>query len=301
MKDNIYKKCNLCHRNCLVNRYEKVGICGASNKLKIARAALHYWEEPCISGSSGSGTIFFSNCNLKCIFCQNKKISTNGFGQEISINRLKDICLELQAKKANNINLVTPTHYVPSIIKAIKKAKKEGLKIPIVYNTSSYENIDTIKLLKDTVDIYLPDLKYYDDELAIKYSHVKDYFKIASENIDEMYKQVGKPIIKNGLMRKGVIVRILLLPEHLDDAKKIVKYLYDKYEDNIYISLMNQYTPLFNFKKYQNLNRKVTEEEYDELVNYACDLGVKKAFIQEGETQIDSFIPNFDLHGVKKT
>ena len=294
---DYYLKCSLCHRNCNINRYEEKGICNASNNLKIARAALHYWEEPCISGEEGSGTIFFSNCNLKCIFCQNREISTKGFGKEVSIEKLSEICLELQEKGANNINLVTPTHYVPSIIKSIKQAKEKGLKIPVVYNTSTYENIDTIKMLKDTVDVYLPDLKYKDDDLAKKYSNVKDYFKYATENIDEMYKQVGKTIFEKDLMKKGIIVRVLLLPGHVEDAKEIIKYLYEKYQNNIYISIMNQYTPISKLK-YDNLNRKVTEKEYDELINYAIDLGVENAFIQEGETQSESFIPSFNLEGV---
>ena len=294
---DYYLKCSLCHRNCNINRYEEKGICNASNNLKIARAALHYWEEPCISGEEGSGTIFFSNCNLKCIFCQNREISTKGFGKEVSIEKLSEICLELQEKGANNINLVTPTHYVPSIIKSIKQAKEKGLKIPVVYNTSTYENIDTIKMLKDTVDVYLPDLKYKDDDLAKKYSNVKDYFKYATENIDEMYKQVGKPIFEKDLMKKGIIVRVLLLPGHVEDAKEIIKYLYEKYQNNIYISIMNQYTPISKLK-YDNLNRKVTEKEYDELINYAIDLGVENAFVQEGETQSESFIPSFNLEGV---
>lgn len=294
-----YKNCNLCERKCNINRYEKKGICGATNKLKVARAALHYWEEPCISGSSGSGTIFFSNCNLKCLFCQNKKISTNGFGKEITINRLSDICIELQKQGANNINLVTPTHYVPSIIKGIKKAKKKGLNIPVVYNTSSYESIDTIKNLNKIVDVYLPDLKYKDDTLAKNYSNIKDYFKVATRNIEEMYNQVGKPIFnQEGIMIKGIIVRVLLLPGHLNDAKEIIKYLYDKYTNNIYISIMNQYTPVEKIDKYINLNRKVTNEEYDELIDYACNLGIENAFIQEGETQEESFIPDFNKIGV---
>ncbi len=294
-----YKNCNLCERKCNINRYEKKGMCGATNKLKVARAALHYWEEPCISGSSGSGTIFFSNCNLKCLFCQNKKISTNGFGKEITINRLSDICIELQKQGANNINLVTPTHYVPSIIKGIKKAKNKGLNIPVVYNTSSYESIDTIKNLNKIVDVYLPDLKYKDDTLAKNYSNIKDYFKVATRNIEEMYNQVGKPNFnKDGIMIKGIIVRVLLLPGHLEDAKEIIKYLYDKYNNNIYISIMNQYTPVEKIDKYINLNRKVTDKEYDELIEYSCNLGIENAFIQEGETQEESFIPDFNKIGV---
>lgn len=292
-----YLKCNLCNRNCGVNRYNEKGICNATNNLKIARAALHYWEEPCISGEEGSGTIFFSNCNLKCIFCQNREISTKGFGKEISIDRFSQICLELQEKGANNINLVTPTHYVPSIIEGIKIAKEKGLHIPIVYNTSTYENIETIKKLKDIVDIYLPDLKYKDNSLGEKYSNIKDYFQCATKNIEEMYNQIGEPLFENGIMKRGIIVRVLLLPGHLDDAKEILKYLNDKYHNKIYISIMNQYTPLYKLK-YDNLNRKVSEKEYDELINYAIDLGIENAFIQEGETQSESFIPSFNLEGI---
>lgn len=292
-----YLKCNLCNRNCGVNRYNEKGICNATNNLKIARAALHYWEEPCISGEEGSGTIFFSNCNLKCIFCQNREISTKGFGKEISIDRFSQICLELQEKGANNINLVTPTHYVPSIIEGIKIAKEKGLHIPIVYNTSTYENIETIKKLKDIVNIYLPDLKYKDNSLGEKYSNIKDYFQYATKNIEEMYNQIGEPLFENGIMKRGIIVRVLLLPGHLDDAKEILKYLNDKYHNKIYISIMNQYTPLYKLK-YDNLNRKVSEKEYDELINYAIDLGIENAFIQEGETQSESFIPSFNLEGI---
>ena len=297
--EDIYKRCNLCSRKCLINRYERNGVCGANAKVKIARAALHYWEEPCLSGDNGSGTVFFSNCSLKCIFCQNKKISTNGFGKEIELEELSNIYLNLQKQGANNINLVTPTHYVPSIIRSLNIAKKNGLKLPIVYNTSSYETKETIKLLNGNIDIYLPDLKYYNDEYAYNYSNVKDYFKIATDNIKEMYNQVGKNIFdENGIMTKGVIVRVLLLPNHVEDAKKILKYLYETYKDNIYISIMNQYTPVECIEEYSDLNRKVTEEEYDELINYACDLGMINAFIQEGETQSESFIPDFNLDGI---
>ena len=289
---NIYKNCTLCPRNCKVNRYKKAGACKASNKLKISYYGLFYYEEPVISNKKGSGAIFFTNCNLKCIFCQNYEISTENKGKYITITKLKDIMLELQNKGAKNINLVTPTIYVPSIIKAINKAKKEGLNIPIIYNTSSYENINTIELLKNKIDVYLPDLKYYSNELAIKYSNAKDYFKIATEIIKKMYDNIGPVVIKNGYIKKGVIVRHLLLPGHLEDSKKIIKYLYDTYKDNIYISIMNQYTPIRKLE-YKNLNRNVTEEEYNELVLYAYNLGIRNSFVQIGETQDKSFIPNF--------
>ncbi len=295
---NIYKSCNLCHRNCQVNRYEKRGICGASNNIEIARASLHMWEEPPITGEFGSGTIFFSHCNLKCIFCQNRKISTQGFGKKITIDKFSDICLELQNKKATNINLVTPTHYIPSIIKGINKARKKGLTIPIVYNTSSYETEQAIDMLDGIVDIYLADLKYYSDEYAIKYSHAKNYFEVATKAISKMYEQVGKPVFKDGIMTRGIIVRILVLPGLKEDVKKILDYLYSTYHDDIYISIMSQYTPIRQFKKYTNLNNRLTDEEYDEIVEYAMDIGIKNAFIQEGEAAEESFIPDFDLSGI---
>ena len=295
MIKNIYKNCTLCPRNCKINRYKQKGFCNSKNKIRIAYADMYKYEEPIIeSKNKKSGAIFFSGCNMKCIFCQNYDISTLNIGKEISIKKLKNIMLKLQEKNALNINLVTPTIYVPSIKKAIKKAKKEGLKIPIIYNTSSYENIETIEILNNDIDIYLPDLKYYEDNLSQKYSNTKDYFYHATKAIDEMYKQVGKPIIKNNIMEKGVIVRHLLLPGHLEDSKKIIKYLYDTYKDNIYISIMNQYTPIKKLK-YENLNRTVSKKEYDELIDYAIELGIKNAFIQVGETQKKSFIPDFKI------
>ena len=291
---NILGKCNLCPRNCLVNRTKENGVCGCSDKMVIARASLHMWEEPCISGETGSGTIFFSGCNLKCIFCQNYQISNEIIGSTVTIEEFSNICLNLEKQGANNINLVTPTPYVPLIIEGIKLAKQKGLKIPIVYNTSSYENVDTIKMLDGIIDIYLPDLKYFNDDYAIKYSHAKDYFKYASSTIKEMYKQVGKPIFnKDGIMTKGIIVRHMMLPGLLDDSKEIIKYLYETYGNNIYISIMNQYTPIKKFDRFTELNNKVSDNDYNELVNYACDLGIEKAFIQEGETQSESFIPDF--------
>lgn len=295
---DVLESCTLCPRNCHINRYKTVGVCGASEKIKVAHHGLHMWEEPIISGDAGSGTIFFSYCNLKCIFCQNYKISTGGYGKEISQERLQELCLDLQEKGANNINLVTPTHYVPQIVSSIHKIKGKELKIPIVHNTSSYENTSTIQMLDGIVDIYLADLKYFDDNLACQYSHVKDYFHYATMAIDEMVKQVGKFVIKNDLMTRGVIVRILILPGHADDAKKLVQYLYNAYKDNIIISLMNQYTPLKHFDDFPNLNYKVSDEEYQDVIDFALDLGVKYAFIQEGETQSESFIPNFNCSDI---
>lgn len=285
-------KCNLCPRNCNINRHTNTGFCQAKDKIKIARASLHYWEEPCISKNNGSGTIFFSNCNLKCIFCQNYEISIENIGTEITIEKFADICLDLQNKKALNINLVTPTIYVPLIIEGIKLAKSKGLKIPIIYNTSGYEKKETIKLLKGTIDIYMPDLKYYSDFYAIKYSNAKNYFKNAKDAINEMYKQVGNPVYKNNILQKGVIIRHLILPGLKEDSKRIIKYIYETYKDNVIISIMNQYTNIKQLK-YNNLNRKVTNTEYDEIINYAYDLGIRNAYIQEGNTQKKSFIPDF--------
>ena len=286
--------CMLCPRKCGVNRNKgELGFCKATNKIKIARYSLHMWEEPCISGTQGSGTIFFSCCNLKCIFCQNYDISTNNIGKEISIERFKDICLELQEKGALNINLVTPTMYIPLIKEGLILAKKEGLKIPIVYNSSGWENVEALKELDGLIDIYLPDFKYYDDNLAKNFSNIFNYFEITKKALEEMYRQVGKNEFKNDIMTKGVIVRHLLLPKHIDDSKKILEYLYNTYKDNIYISIMNQYTPLRNIKEYSELNETVSDNEYDDLINYACDLGIVNAFIQEGETCKESFIPDF--------
>ena len=292
--NEILKKCNLCPRNCGVNRYESLGFCKASDKVKVAYYSLHQWEEPVISGINGSGTVFFSNCNLKCIFCQNKKISTLGYGKEISNERLEEIFLELQAKGAHNINLVTPTHYVPQIVEVLKEAKTAGLNIPIVYNTSSYENVSTIMLLEGIVDVYLADLKYFDDSLGCKYSKCENYFEVAKAAIEAMYEQVGKFEIVDDLMVKGVIVRVLVFPGHADDSKNLIKYLHETYGNNIIISIMNQYTPVEVIDKYPNLNRKVSDEEYEEVIDFAVELGVEIAFIQEGETQDTSFIPDFD-------
>ena len=288
------ENCNICPRNCKVNRNKnELGFCKAGNKIKIARYSLHYWEEPCISGKRGSGTIFFSGCNLKCIFCQNYDISFHNNGKEITIERFADICIELQNKKALNINLVTPTIYLPLIKEGLILAKKKGLKIPIVYNTSGYESVESLKELEGLIDIYLPDFKYYDNEIAKNFSSCNNYFEVTSKALEEMYRQVGKPKFKSNIMKKGVIVRHLLLPNHLDDSKKIIKYLYNNYKDNIYISIMNQYTPVRKIEKYKELNSTVKEKEYDELIDYALDLGVKNAFIQEGETCKESFIPDF--------
>ena len=290
----LLKNCMLCPRKCGVNRYKTTGFCGATNRIKLAYYSLHMWEEPVISGKNGSGTIFFSNCNMRCLYCQNKKISIDGYGKYISNKRLGEIMLELQKKGAHNINLVTPTHYVPNIAKVLHKIKDKELKIPVVYNTSSYESVGTIMMMRNLVDIYLADLRYYDDQLGVNYSGCSDYFETATMAIDEMYRQVGKPdFSKDGLLKKGLIVRVLIIPGHLEDAKNIIRYLYKTYGDDIFISIMNQYTPV-NTCIYNNLNRKLTKEEYDEVVDYAVELGVENAFIQEEGTAEESFIPDFN-------
>lgn len=297
---NLLNKCNLCPRNCNINRNaNELGFCGMGKDLFVARAALHFWEEPIISGDKGSGTVFFSGCNLKCVFCQNYQISTNNFGKKITIQRLSEIFLELQEQGAHNINLVTPTPFVPQIIEALKIAKKNGLVIPIVYNSSGYESIETINLLNGYIDIYLPDFKYFDNKYALKYSKCPNYFEYVSASLEEMIKQVGTPQFnKDGMLIKGVIVRHLMLPGLLNDSKKIIHYLVDKYNDDIFISIMNQYTPTNNLDKYKEINKVVDDNDYEELIDYAMDLGIKNGFMQEGETQKTSFIPEFDTTGV---
>ena len=291
-----FDKCVLCPRNCSVNRNcGEVGFCKASNEITIAKYYLHQWEEPCITGKNGSGTIFFTYCNLRCLFCQNYQISELNYGQTITVDEFSEICLELQDRGATNINLVTPTHFVPLIIDGIKMAKRRGLRIPIVYNSSGYESVDTIKMLEGIVDIYLPDFKYYSDEYAIKYSRCKDYFKYTSLAIDEMVRQKGRcKFDREGNMISGVLIRHLLIPGMEDDSKKILKYLYDSYGDKIYISIMNQYTPVRKCK-YEELNVKVANDVYEDVIDYAWDIGIRNAFIQEEGTQSESFIPDFNV------
>lgn len=323
---NMLNECTLCIRNCKINRNDnKIGFCKASNKVKIARASLHLWEEPPLSQGNGSGTIFFSHCNFKCVFCQNHDISqgfeenislnsslrnigiqnypceTSVTGIEISIERLSEIFLELQEKGANNINLVTPTHYVPQIIEALKIAKKSKLKIPILYNTNSYDSIETIKSLNGYIDVYLPDFKYFNDKYAIKYSKANEYAFNTIKVIDEMMNQVGKPKFDSkGHMIKGIIVRHLMLPGLLFDSKKVIDLIYNRYGHNIYISLMNQYTPMFKACDYPEINKSLNPKHYNALINYAVDLGVTNGFIQDEGTNTSDFIPSFNLEGIKK-
>lgn len=297
---NDLEHCMLCPRVCRVNRkLGQKGYCRESAELMIGRAALHYWEEPCISGTKGSGAVFFSGCNMGCVFCQNYNLSRAKEGKVVTVRRLAEIFLELEAQGAHNINLVTPTHYVVAIIEALELAKTRGLTRPIIYNCSGYERVETLEMLDGLVDIYLPDCKYYSEELAKKYSHAPLYFEVASKAIEEMVRQVGSPKFdEEGIMQKGVIVRHLMLPGKLMDSKAIVKYLYAQYKDTIYMSLMNQYTPLPHVIDYPELNRKVSRKSYERLIQYALDLGVENAFIQEGETATESFIPIFNGEGV---
>ena len=292
--------CELCPRKCHANRLSgNKGFCGADNTIHVARAALHFWEEPCISGEEGSGTVFFTGCTMKCIFCQNKEISRGMCGKEISTERLSEIFLELKEKKANNINLVTPMHYAPFIMDALDLSRQKGLDLPIVWNTGGWENEDMVKAVKDYADIWLTDFKYYDNSLAEKFSSAPKYFETADKALKAMVSQTGNPVFsQNGIMEKGVIVRHLILPEHTDDSKKVLEYLYNTYGDRIWISIMNQYTPLCNDERYPELSRKVSDEEYDDVINYAIDLGITNAFVQEGGTVSESFIPPFDLEGV---
>ncbi|MBQ7284310.1 MAG: radical SAM protein [Oscillospiraceae bacterium] len=291
--------CNLCPRNCNTDRDEKTGYCKVTNKIKISRAARHFWEEPCISAENGSGTVFFSGCNMGCVFCQNQDISHGAFGKEITLERLAQIFIELQQQNAHNINLVTPTHFVPQIVDAVKLARKNGLKIPVVYNTGSYEKAQNIAKLKGAVDVFLPDFKYMSSDIAQKYSFCADYPTVAKAAIAEMVKQTGPCIFDDdGVIQKGVIVRVLVLPNHTDEAKQIIEYLYNTYGDDIFISIMSQYTPCTNLEKYPEINRKLTQQEYDDVVDFAVELGLENGFVQEGEAASESFIPPFDLQGV---
>lgn len=297
---NKYENCLLCPRKCGINRRTgQTGVCGVSSEIKVARAALHYWEEPCISGKRGSGAVFFSGCSLHCVFCQNREISDGKEGKVISKERLSDIFMELAGKGANNINLVTPGQYIPDIVWAVNDAKSRGMKLPIIYNTSGYENVTELKLLEGIVDVYLPDFKYMDSTLSAMYSRAKDYPSVAKQALSEMVRQQPDVVIDDatGLIQKGVIVRQLLLPGHVNDAKAVLKYLYDTYHDHVYISMMSQFTPIA-LKDYPEINRTVTKREYERLVDYALEIGITNAFIQEGDVAKDSFIPAFDCEGV---
>lgn len=298
---DIMEDCVLCPRACHANRLKKqIGYCGQTADIMAARASLHYWEEPCISGTSGSGTVFFSGCNLRCVFCQNHNIAIGKAGRVITPEHLTEIYLQLQEQGANNINLVTPTHFLPQIILSLEAAKQQGLRIPVVYNTGSYESPEALRHLEGLVDIYLPDLKYFSTELSAAYSHAPDYFPTACAAIAEMYRQVGEPVFipDTGLMQRGVIVRHLILPGQTKDSKKILRYLHETYGAHIYISIMNQYTPLPQAADIGELNRTVTPEEYDRVLRFAERIGIEQGFRQEGSAASESFIPEFDERGL---
>ena len=300
---NIKDGCNLCPRDCGVRRDAgEIGVCGQTDRIRAARAALHYWEEPCLSGTAGSGAVFFSGCNLHCVYCQNRSISAGKAGEEISAGRLSEIFLELQDKGAHNINLVTPGHFAPQIAEALAQTKGKGLFLPIVYNTGSYEYVETLRRMDGLVDIYLPDFKYMDRGLSLRYSHAADYSAVAKAAVAEMVRQTGSAVFENGdedgLLKRGTVVRHLVLPGCIEDSKAVIRYLYETYGNTVYISIMNQFTPMPGLADYPEINRKVTEREYEEVTDYALSIGVECGFIQEGETAKESFIPAFDGEGI---
>lgn len=297
----MLKNCNLCPRKCGADRLSgKRGFCGMDSKIRVARAALHMWEEPCISGEKGSGAVFFSGCGLRCCFCQNREIAIGDCGLEITVERLADIFMELQAQGAANINLVTAAHYVTQIIEALNLAKEKGFCLPVVYNSSGYECVETLQMLEGYVDVYLPDFKYMEENLAKQYSKAENYPETVKQAIAEMVRQTGDcQFGEDGYIKKGTIVRHLILPGHTKNSMKVLEYLCETYGNHIYISIMNQYTPIYEQEQYKELNRKVTRREYEKVLDYAMELGIENAYIQDGETASESFIPAFDYEGVK--
>lgn len=287
--------CNICPHKCGVNRLEgKRGRCKATDKVKIALVSLHNFEEPCISGENGSGTVFFSNCNLSCVYCQNYEISQLGNGKEVTIQELADIFIKQQENNAENINLVTPTMYIYHIKEAIKIAKENGLKIPIVYNSNGYENVEALKELRGYIDIYLPDLKYYNNEIAYKYSNIKYYFENAVNAIKEMYNQVGPPVLdENGMMKKGLMIRHLILPNNLQNSKDVLKWINENIDSKVFVSVMAQYFPTHKAKEFPEISRKLTEEEYSEMEEYLYTLNLDNGYIQELGTHEEEYVPNF--------
>lgn len=297
----IIEKCNLCPRRCNADRsHGEYGFCGAGAQVKIALVSLHKWEEPCLSGEKGAGTVFFSHCNLHCVFCQNHKISQGGKGIEVTVARLAEIFLEQQERGAASLDLVTPTHYVPQILTALKMAKQRGLQLPVVYNSNAYETEETIESLRGSVDVFLPDMKYADEVSACRYSRAPGYFAAAGSAICRMAALVGKPVIEAGRMNRGVIVRHLILPGHKDESMRIVDWLWQTFGDDIYISLMNQFTPMHEVADYPEINRRLTTYEYDKVVDHARELGITQCFIQQGRTASEKFVPRFDGQGVLK-
>lgn len=298
MSNNLekYQRCEICPHECKVNRLEgKNGRCKCNNKIKIALASIHMYEEPCISGKKGSGTVFFSNCNMNCKYCQNYEISQQGKGKEIDIEELANIFIDLQNKEVHNINLVTPTTYAYQIIEAIKIAKQNGLNVPIIYNSNGYEKIETLKDLEGYIDVYLPDLKYYSNEISKKYSNVDKYFEIATKAIKEMIRQVGSPIFDgNGIITKGVMIRHLILPNHMQNTKNVLKWIKENIDEKIYVNIMAQYFPTYKAKKDEIINRKLTKREYKEISNYFYLLDLKNGYIQELGEHEEEYVPKWD-------
>ena len=295
----MLESCNLCGFKCNVNRNEALGVCKCGILPKLSLVSVHNWEEPCISGDKGSGTVFFTGCNFSCKFCQNYKISQERFGKEISTNRLAEIFLEQQEKGVHNINLVSPTPYVYQIIEAIKIAKQNGLTIPIVYNTNGYDDVETIKLLDGYIDIYLPDLKYFDDDVALRYSKVPHYFETASKAILEMQKQIGENIFdENGIMQRGMIIRHLIMPNNILQTKKILEWIKSTLSKDTYVSIMAQYFPTYKAKEDETINRKISQREYEIVLDLISSF--ENGYIQECGTHEEEYVPNFDLSGVEK-
>ena len=286
--------CTICPHNCKINRTKIPGRCKSTDKIKIALYSIHNFE-PCISGEKGSGTIFFSNCNMNCVFCQNYEISQLGRGKEITIEELANVMIKQQERNVQNINLVTPTSYALHIVEAIKIARKKGLKIPIVYNTNGYESVETLKLLEGYVDIYLPDLKYYYDDLAKKYSKVDNYFEIATKAIQEMDRQVGAPVLdENGVMKKGLMIRHLILPNEVQNSKKVLKWIKENIDSNVYVSIMAQYFPTYKAKEIPEIARKITKEEYEKVENYLYELDLENGYIQELGEHEEEYVPTWE-------
>ena len=295
---DLISKCEICPRKCKVNRYEKKGYCRCDDKVRIALVSKHYFEEPCISGRNGSGTIFFSNCNLNCIFCQNHDISQGGKGIDVTIERLAEIMLEQQERGANNINLVTPTMYVEQIIKAIDIAKADGLNIPIVYNTNGYEEVETIKKLNGYIDIYLPDFKYFTNELAIKYSKAPNYFEKVTSALLEMQSQFDEYVFDGEIMKKGMIVRHLVLPNHIQNSKNVLKWIKENLRKDIYVSVMAQYFPTYKAVGDELIGRKLSFSEYRKIEQYFYGLDIKNGYIQDLGKHEEEFVPDFNMDNV---
>ena len=293
---NILEKCTMCPHSCKINRLNnEIGRCRAGEKIKISLVSIHNYEEPCISKIHGSGTIFFSNCNLKCVFCQNYKISQGNLGKEYTIDEIAEIMLNLQEKGVNNINLVTPTIYSYQIVQALKIAKEKGLNIPIIYNSSGYETIENLKMLEGYIDIYLPDFKYYDNDIALKYSNIKNYFEYTSKAIKEMYRQVGNPIFnKEGIIQKGIIIRHLILPNYTNQTKKILLWIKENIGKDSYISIMAQYFPTNLSDKYDKINRKINKIELKMVEKYLYEIGLENGYIQKLSKCEEIYVPDFE-------